>query len=67
MAEYRYASHLKRALVGFAAADLAHLTGVIKHKPKRIRYRPHLIVGCLPATGLGLDGLIDEPDITDST
>jgi len=33
----------------------------------RIQYRPHLIAGCLPTTGLDLDGLIDEPNIADST
>ncbi|MCQ8835212.1 hypothetical protein [Streptomyces malaysiensis] len=50
-----------------SAADLAHLTRAIKRKLKRIQYRPHLIVGCLPTTGPDLDGLIDEPDIADST
>lgn len=48
-------SLLKRALADFAAADLAHLTRVIKRKLKKIQYRPHLIDGCLPTTGLTLD------------
>ncbi|MFC4469212.1 hypothetical protein ACFPH6_32645 [Streptomyces xiangluensis] len=39
-----------------------HLNRVIKRKLKKIQYRPHLITGCLPTTGLNLDGLIDEPD-----
>ncbi|MFJ5032203.1 hypothetical protein ACIQB5_29730 [Streptomyces sp. NPDC088560] len=46
----------------FAAADLTHLTRVIKRKLKknpdrtvRIQYRPHLIDGCLPPTGLIMD------------
>ncbi|WP_416983326.1 hypothetical protein [Streptomyces sp. T028] len=57
----------KRALADFAATDLAHLTRVIKRKLKKIQYRPHLITGCLPPTGLDLHGLIETPDITDST
>ncbi|MGW7417632.1 transposase [Streptomyces sp. NPDC054863] len=56
-------SLLKRALADFAAADLAHLTRVIK----KIQYRPHLIDGCLPTTGLDLVGLNDQPGIADST
>jgi transposase len=60
-------SLLKRALADFAAVDLAHLTRAIKRKLKTIQYRPRLIVGCLPTTGLDLNGLIDEPDIADST
>lgn len=60
-------SLLKRALADFAAADLAHLTQVIKRKLKKIQYRPHLIEGCLPTTGLDLNGPINQPDIADST
>ncbi|GGV56751.1 hypothetical protein [Streptomyces spectabilis] len=60
-------SLLKRVLADFAAADLVHLTRVIKRKLKKIQYRPHLITSCLPPTGLDLTGLIDTPDITDST
>jgi transposase len=48
-------SLLKRALADFAAADLGHLTRVIKRKLKKIQYRPHLIEGCLPPTGLTMD------------
>jgi hypothetical protein len=57
-------SLLKRAQADFAAADLAHLTRAIKRKLKRIQYRPHLIVCCLPTTGLDLEA--DRPAITDS-
>nr|WP_199818972.1 hypothetical protein [Streptomyces sp. NRRL B-1347] len=57
----------KAPLAVFAATDLAHLTRAIKRKLKKIQYRPHLIAGCLPTTGLDLHGLIDEPDIADST
>ncbi|WP_322724149.1 transposase [Streptomyces spongiae] len=57
----------KRAVTDFAAADLAHLTRVIKRKLKKIQYRPHLITDCLPNTGLDLQGLIETPDITNST
>lgn len=60
-------SLLTRALADFAAADLAHLTRVIKRKLKKIQYRPHLITGCLPPTGLDLQGLAETPDITHST
>ncbi|EFL37078.1 IS630 family transposase [Streptomyces viridochromogenes DSM 40736] len=45
-------SLLKRQLADFAAADLTHLTRVIKRKLKKIQYRPHLVDGCLPPTGL---------------
>jgi hypothetical protein len=48
-------SLLKRHLADFVAADLAHLTRVIKRKLKKIQYRPHLIDGCLPPTGLTMD------------
>ncbi|WP_199818984.1 hypothetical protein [Streptomyces sp. NRRL B-1347] len=44
-----------------------HLTRVIKRKLKKIQYRPHLITGCLPTTGPDLVGLIDHPDIADSS
>lgn len=37
-------SLLKRALADFAAADLTHLTRVIKRNLKKIQCRPHLIV-----------------------
>ncbi|MFF0747483.1 hypothetical protein ACFYVL_44615 [Streptomyces sp. NPDC004111] len=46
--------------------DLARLTRMIKRKLKKIQYRPHLIDGCLPTTGLDLVGLNDQPDIADS-
>ncbi|WP_210585037.1 hypothetical protein [Streptomyces sp. GESEQ-35] len=36
-------------------------------RKKKIQYRPHLITGCLPTTGLGLFGLIDELVIANST
>jgi hypothetical protein len=61
-------SLLKRHLADFAAAGIAHLTRVIKRKPKKIQYRPHLILGCLPPTGLIMDlDAISPPDITSST
>ncbi|GGX52577.1 transposase [Streptomyces noursei] len=59
---------LKRHLGDFAAADLAHLTRVIKRKLKKIQYRPHLIDSCLAPTGLTMDHkAIKAPDITSST
>ena len=47
-------SLIRRGLTGFAA-DLAHLTRVVKRHLKRIRYRPDLIDGCLAQTGLTLE------------
>jgi transposase len=44
-------SLLKRAMVNFAAADLDDLVRIVKRKLKKIQYRPHLIRGCLAATG----------------
>ncbi|WP_018542151.1 MULTISPECIES: hypothetical protein [unclassified Streptomyces] len=41
---------------------------MIKRKLKKIRYRPHLIDGCLPPTSLTMDhDAIKAPDITSST
>ncbi|MFE8950683.1 DDE endonuclease [Streptomyces sp. NPDC007856] len=55
-------------LADFAAADLAHLTRVIKRYLKKIQYRPHLADGCLPPTGLIMDHRpMRQPDITSST
>jgi transposase len=45
-------SLLKHGLADFAAANLDHLTQMIKRKLKRIQYRPELIDGCLTETGL---------------
>jgi len=39
-------------MVNFAAADVDGLVRIIKRKLKKIQYRPHLIDGCLTATGL---------------
>jgi transposase len=48
-------SLLKRAMVNFAAADLDGLARIVKRKLKKIQYRPHLISGCLTATGLTIE------------
>jgi transposase len=45
-------SQMKGSLVNFAATSLDHLTQAIKHRLKRIQYRPNLIDGCLTETGL---------------
>ena len=45
-------SLLKRSMADFAAADLDGLVRIVKRKLKKIQYRPHLIDGCLAATGL---------------
>ena len=44
-------SLLKRSIANFAAADQADLV----RKLKKIQYRPHLIDGCLAATGLTIE------------
>jgi hypothetical protein len=41
--------------INFAAADLDGLVRIIKRKLKKIQYRPHLINGCLAATGLRIE------------
>ena len=48
-------SLLKRSIANFAAADQAGLVRIIKRKLKKIQYRPHLIDGCLAATGLRIE------------
>ena len=48
-------SLLKQSIANFAAADLDGLARIIKRKLKRTQYRPHLIDGCLAATGLTLE------------
>ena len=42
-------------MANFAAADLDRLIRIIKRKLKKIQYRPHLIDGCLAATGLDIE------------
>ncbi|MFF7648203.1 hypothetical protein [Streptomyces canus] len=60
-------SLLKWHLADFAAVDLTHLTRVIKRKLKKTQCRPHLIDGCLPPTGLIMDGdVISSPDSASS-
>jgi len=39
-------------MVNFAGADPDGLVRIIKRTLKKIQYRPHLINGCLAATGL---------------
>jgi transposase len=48
-------SLLKRSIANFAAAGQAALVRIIKRKLKKIQYRPHLINGCLAATGLTIE------------
>jgi len=43
-------------MANFAAADLDSLVRIVKHKLKKIQYRPHLIDGCLAAAGLARAG-----------
>jgi hypothetical protein len=46
---------LKRSMANFAAADVSGLARIIKRKLKKIQHRPHLIDGCLAATGLKIE------------
>ena len=48
-------SLLKRAIANFAAPNLDYLVRIVKRKPKKIQYRPHLITGCLAPTGLTIE------------
>ena len=48
-------SLLKQSMANFAAADLDGLVRLVKRKLKKIQYRPHLIHGCLAATGLKIE------------
>jgi transposase len=48
-------SLLKRSMANFAAAGLGGLVRIVKHKLKKIQYRPHLIDGCLAGTGLRIE------------
>jgi transposase len=45
-------SLLKHRLTDFAAADLGHLTRVVRRILKKIQYRDNLVDGCLSPTGL---------------
>jgi hypothetical protein len=42
-------------MANFAAAGLDSLVRIVKRKPKKTQYRPHLIGGCLAATGLAIE------------
>ena len=42
-------------MANFAAPDQACLVRLIKRKLKKIQHRPHLIAGCLTATGLTIE------------
>jgi transposase len=48
-------SLLKRAIANFVAADLDGLVRIIKRKLKKIQYKPHLLDGCLAATGVAIE------------
>ena len=48
-------SLLKRSTTNFAAANLDGLVRIVKRKLQKIQYRPHLIDGCLAATGLRIE------------
>ena len=45
----------KPSTANFAVAHLNSLVRLVKRKLKKIQYRPHLINGCLAATGLDPD------------
>ena len=61
-------SLLKRSIANFVAANLDSLTRIVKHKLKRIQYRPELVEGCLAETGLTMElTKISQPDTALST
>ncbi|MEV0564889.1 transposase [Dactylosporangium sp. NPDC050588] len=48
-------SHLKRSIGNLAVQGVDHLQATVKHRLKRIQYRPDLIDGFLAHTGLMLE------------
>jgi hypothetical protein len=42
-------------MVNFAAPGLDRLVRIVKRKLKKIQHRPHMIGGCLAATGLSIE------------
>ncbi|WSM18042.1 transposase [Streptomyces sp. NBC_01717] len=47
-------SLVKRDLGNLAAAGLSEVTRAVKHRLKKLQYRPDVIDGCLAGTGLAL-------------
>ncbi|WP_411147075.1 transposase, partial [Streptomyces sp. x-80] len=45
-------SLVKRTIGNLAAANLDQMATAVKRSLKKIQYRPHLVDGCLAATGL---------------
>ncbi|SEG90563.1 DDE superfamily endonuclease [Actinacidiphila yanglinensis] len=45
-------SLVKWDIGNLAAANLGEITRAVKHRLKKLQYRPHLIDGCLAGTGL---------------
>ena len=54
-AEEKYGAPYLLAQRGDLHAALDGLVRIVKRKLKKIQYRPHLIDGCLAATGLKLE------------
>jgi hypothetical protein len=42
-------------MANFAASELDGLIRIVKRRLKKIQYQPHLITGCLTATGLTIE------------
>ncbi|GAT68777.1 transposase [Planomonospora sphaerica] len=42
-------------MADFVVTDLDGLVRIVKRKLKKIQFRPHLLDGCLAATGLSID------------
>jgi transposase len=47
-------SNLKRSLASLTKHNLSQLTALVKTRLKRMQYRPGLLTGFLPSTGLDL-------------
>ena len=48
-------SVVKQDIGNLAAADLGQNTRAVKHRLKKVQYRPDLVDGCLTGTGLTFD------------
>ncbi|MFE1752866.1 transposase [Streptomyces anandii] len=46
---------VKREIGNLAAGDLTQITRAVRHRLKRIQYRPELVDGCLATTGMTLE------------
>ncbi|MER7342444.1 transposase [Streptomyces sp. NPDC000075] len=48
-------AHVKRSLANLALMALSRLQVLVRHRGKRLQYRPHILDGFIAGTGLALD------------